>query len=514
MPRAPRAKTQDVQKPHACTHPGCTRSFKNRSELKRHENIHLKNKPFVCKVCSDGFAQNGQLKNHMNTHTGERPFSCSFCGKTFNDTACTSRHEREQHSNFAGFRCPVSTCRRIIKRRDAFFNHLSQRHHVSNSSIDPWQDAYTVDGTKIDPTRGVREQLEWEKPKFYFDHSDSGLAHRTRAKRAAAAPRKRPNSVKQDSAAAPTTRLSRKRRADEIFDSDDDGDEDDSDDNDDNDEYMPASQSRARPVKRLRQSAAAAEPAPAPAEGAFADLYTMSPTSDLAGDAQWVAGPSNSSLVTAPVVQSNELQFSFDVSEDGTTAMHAVPDTSYLPQNALGLSIPSESSATYLASGYSSTLPTLSLSPSPMPEAVDDFGFFIEQGGSFCQNELEAYALGTSLDGSFDFNHDYGYSQPLAYQTPLDDYNIALSNASLSHAGQSYHVSMHALSSDLLSVASPLTPSSQGSSRSPSPLGLVPASNEFSVPSISSLGRARESAQLMPRVQQDVSLFDGYISPM
>ncbi|KAH9927231.1 uncharacterized protein B0H18DRAFT_290664 [Fomitopsis serialis] len=335
--------------------------FRNRSELNRHENIHSRNKPYECKDCGMKFAQKGQLKNHTNTHTGERPFDCSFCGEDFNDTACKSRHEREQHSNFGGFRCPVPDCGNVNKRKDGFANHLKKFHGVSDSSVDPWQNAVTIDGRLLDPTKGLHEQLEWDEPKLFEDDaSDADVPKSKKGKgKRAAAPRKKRSTVKQAasveaSAAAPKTRSSKRRRAD---DEDEEGDGDE-------EEYKPTT--RARPVKRLRKSAPVAGPSSAPAtsapvDDAFAGLYTISPHKEQRnGVEDWGAMPSTSAL------QAGEAQFSFDMSTHGYDPASGTDiATSYFPQNALGLSIPAESS-TYL--GYSSTLPGLSVNPPPCPK--------------------------------------------------------------------------------------------------------------------------------------------------
>ena len=124
----------------------------------------------------------------------------------------------------------------------------------------------------------------------------------------------------------------------------------------------------------------------------------------------------------------------------------------------------------------------------------------------------------SDASGTFSFDNDFLNAPPPQFQASYDNYYIAQPNASPSlYSGHHYqhHGLAPTLRTDLLSVSSPLTASSQGTSRSPSPLGLVTADNGFSVPSISSLGRARAHAQMMiPQARQDLALLDGYPTSM
>lgn len=63
---------------HACEI--CLKMFTS-SKLKQHMRAHTKERPYVCKVCSQAFSMSGNLKRHMMTHTGERPHVCEVCGK-------------------------------------------------------------------------------------------------------------------------------------------------------------------------------------------------------------------------------------------------------------------------------------------------------------------------------------------------------------------------------------------------------------------------------------------------
>lgn len=150
------------------------------------------------------------------------------------------------------------------KRKGDYNKHLKSKHGVSASSVDPWHHAYTTDGQKIDPTRGLRAQLEWE-PSLQEGRDSAKLPNRARAKRLATSLGKEPQTL-------PAPR-SRKRRADEF------------DEDEDEEEYKP--KTRSRTTKRVRQSEPEpeAKPAIAVAGDTFNELFAMSPLSEHGSNA-------------------------------------------------------------------------------------------------------------------------------------------------------------------------------------------------------------------------------------
>lgn len=63
----------------------CTKSFKYRSKLLRHELSHTKTKLFSCCYCEKKFSLSYNLNVHKRIHTGTKPYICTFtsCRKAF-----------------------------------------------------------------------------------------------------------------------------------------------------------------------------------------------------------------------------------------------------------------------------------------------------------------------------------------------------------------------------------------------------------------------------------------------
>ncbi|ELP90868.1 zinc finger protein, putative [Entamoeba invadens IP1] len=67
-------------KEHVCD--VCGKAFLRKSECEIHMRIHTGVKPFSCSLCNKKFARATDLKIHMVYHSDEKPFKCPFPGCT------------------------------------------------------------------------------------------------------------------------------------------------------------------------------------------------------------------------------------------------------------------------------------------------------------------------------------------------------------------------------------------------------------------------------------------------
>ena len=56
------------ERPFACDHPDCGKTFTRNEELTRHKRIHTGLRPFSCSVCGKRFGRKDHLKKHQRTH--------------------------------------------------------------------------------------------------------------------------------------------------------------------------------------------------------------------------------------------------------------------------------------------------------------------------------------------------------------------------------------------------------------------------------------------------------------
>lgn len=118
-------------KNYSCTHPGCGKSFRYKSEFTRHELIHssqgLLNCPF--EGCTKIFKRDDILKSHMRTHTGETPYKCEEpgCGQSFAHRASLKYHSLK-HTGGKGYMCNFPGCNKTFLTMGQLKQHENARN--------------------------------------------------------------------------------------------------------------------------------------------------------------------------------------------------------------------------------------------------------------------------------------------------------------------------------------------------------------------------------------------------
>ena len=124
--KAERSHMVKVHTPsHACPADNCKRVFKHQYRLNGHVNSHHtgmpKAKNYSCQDCGKSFFDISRLKHHIAAdHLLLRPFECKQCGKTFKKRSHMWSH-KEVHMSIKRNICP--TCGRGFSGNGALWNH-------------------------------------------------------------------------------------------------------------------------------------------------------------------------------------------------------------------------------------------------------------------------------------------------------------------------------------------------------------------------------------------------------
>ena len=112
----------------------CNASFRDNYQLKRHQNVHTKERPFKCEECGSGFKDKAHLKRHSLVHTTEKPHKCSYCGSKFKSKTQLSQHYIV-HSSERPFKC--EECGSQFKAKTQL-----TRHRLVHTMARPFQCAH------------------------------------------------------------------------------------------------------------------------------------------------------------------------------------------------------------------------------------------------------------------------------------------------------------------------------------------------------------------------------------
>lgn len=102
-PKSCRPLDTQTVRGYPCLHPGCRKTFSDRSKLKRHQLVHTVRttqgeRPYECTYCGKRFSLDFNLKTHYRTHSGEKPYVCRRCGKRFTQSSNLTSHMKIHQS--------------------------------------------------------------------------------------------------------------------------------------------------------------------------------------------------------------------------------------------------------------------------------------------------------------------------------------------------------------------------------------------------------------------------------
>jgi len=118
------------KKIYNCLIPGCGKTFKFKSEMKRHLTIHSNERPFVCSFpdCGKTFKRADALSNHFRIHSRSTPFNCPVpeCMSQFT-TKSALRYHLLKHTGDKIFKCDYPGCNK------AFITYAQLKQHEKTS---------------------------------------------------------------------------------------------------------------------------------------------------------------------------------------------------------------------------------------------------------------------------------------------------------------------------------------------------------------------------------------------
>lgn len=136
--------------------PHCDYTTKRNHTLKRHMELHLESRNYMCEICGSSFQALATLKDHYNfVHSDERNYKCPECDKCFKNKSSLARHSRT-HSDDRPYKCHCGT---TYKRLSHLKRHSSSAHKeiMKSRAVKKLKRSEDMD-TNIDDSRTGQDQ--------------------------------------------------------------------------------------------------------------------------------------------------------------------------------------------------------------------------------------------------------------------------------------------------------------------------------------------------------------------
>ncbi|KAJ3102209.1 hypothetical protein HDU97_000706 [Phlyctochytrium planicorne] len=121
-------------RPYVCPVPNCGKSFRQASGLRSHNFTHTGERPYVCRICQKSYTTSSRLKIHFRNHTEELPYKCAFegCTKAFKQSSNLRQHEQTHIPKAdrvtAVREIPCGFCGGAYKTVDSLEQHIRKMH--------------------------------------------------------------------------------------------------------------------------------------------------------------------------------------------------------------------------------------------------------------------------------------------------------------------------------------------------------------------------------------------------
>lgn len=169
-PRKKAIITGSGAKVYACYLESCGRQFSDLTAVRKHERIHLNEKPYICSICGLSFVQRSNCQKHEKSHTGVKEYACDRCPKKFTSTYSLRQHLEihTQASENAKYACPG--CNKSYTYFTSLLKHQKGCSKKPVASQDDRKDSLKENSEEEIPLKKIiKSELKLEEKFNYFD---------------------------------------------------------------------------------------------------------------------------------------------------------------------------------------------------------------------------------------------------------------------------------------------------------------------------------------------------------
>ncbi|CAG9804864.1 unnamed protein product [Chironomus riparius] len=138
----------------------CGKLYTQKPELIKHINfVHFNRRDYHCEICNASFGCKGHLKAHYLTHQQFRGISCEVCGYSFHTRAKLQRHMKS-HSGVRDYECGI--CHKRFLYSYNVSAHIRHVHWKEKRKVDESSRTCSVCSKKFQKIWKLREHLQVE----------------------------------------------------------------------------------------------------------------------------------------------------------------------------------------------------------------------------------------------------------------------------------------------------------------------------------------------------------------